>query len=184
MFIWQRQLPSGQYSTNEPIHHLVNEWSKNTYFFFFFLFLVREQIKPPKYEESVCEGLSDWIVFLFECEMQMEPLWKAFEEPVEGPSAAVWQVAVKSLVTASVAANDAAACYWLQPGRDSESRLVSARSPRLMSQKPGWDETVNQALFTCWITGKWICELFLSDCHRHPSSRPSPLMSLLCSSCV
>lgn len=87
----------------------------------------------------------------------------------------------KRLVTASAAVNDAAACYWLQPLRDSELRLVSARSPwrclRWWARPSlGWNH--ESSLIYMLNNGKLICKLFLSDCHHHPSSRTSLLMSL------
>lgn len=151
-----------RHSKNVPTHHLVDDWSNSTWYFFFC-------VGTSKPSHRISAHSEHWILFLFHVTCTITQwshyftwgrethltTWRRGEE-VEGAFSCSVTSCGKRLLTASLAVNDAAACCWLQPLRDSESRLQSQRGARgdvsADEQDPSSAETMNQALFTCWIT--------------------------------
>lgn len=170
----QRQVFSKYMNNEQPksgsTHPLVAGWSTGIYFF-----LLR---KSRRCNQTVCKALAEWVhialnsVFVLN-NMRHDAIkprfnlgscdsFECMETPCgswsESPSAIQVTSCSRAVLTANLFVNDAAACCWLQPLRDSESRLQSqwgaygdvSADEQVWSSDDG--ETMNQALFTCWIT--------------------------------
>lgn len=169
----QREVFSKYMNDEQPksgsTHPLVAGWSTGIYFFFYWgrvIDVTRQSAKPlqsecTKHEDSVFVSNNihhDAIKPRFNSCNSFECMETPCGSWSESASAIQVTSCSRAVLTANLFVNDAAACYWLQPLRDSESRLQSqwgaygnvSADEQVWSSDDG--EMMNQALFTCWIT--------------------------------